>query len=454
MYIDLFYALAILASMLLVGYLSVRLPFVRKSFIPGSLATGVLLLVFGPQIAGQLFPAADIPAQYYDIWRVMPAVLINIVFACLFLGKSILPIKEMWHLAGSHVAFGQMLAWGQYALGGLLVLLVLTPFFGANPLFGALIEISFEGGHGTAAGLLPVFQELGFEDGHEVAVALATVSLITALTAGMLLVHWGRRKHYIKTIQKQSAENKAYHRRILYELREQGITVRGHLTPLRVLNHLILIGVGVGLGWLLYQGLIALEAITWGQYGIKVLGHVPLFPFCMFGGMMAQFIWSKLGIPVSRSIVELMSSIALSLLIATAVGSMSLAFMTDQFWIFFLLYIVGAVWGIGAFLLLARRMFTRYWFQNGIVNMAQSMGMTATGLLFVNMVDPHNKTNAVESFGYKQLMFEPFVGGGIITALAMPIILNIGLPWFTIIAAMACLFWMLAGLLYFGRKST
>lgn len=448
-----FFALAILAAMLIVGYLAVRLPVVRKSFIPGSLATGIVLLLLGPQVAGHYFPHIDISAEYYDFWRTMPAYLINIVFACLFLGKSILPLREMWQMAGSHVAYGQMLAWGQYAIGGVLTLLILTPLFGASPLFGALIEISFEGGHGTAAGLLPVFNELGFENGHEVAVALATVSLITALTAGMILVHWGKRKHYIKEIGKQSAENRAYHRRIVHELREQGITLREHITIPRIFNHLMLIGASVGFGWLIHQGLIGIESLTWGRNGVEIMGHVPLFPFCMFGGMMAQFVWSKLGITVSRPLVELLSSIALSLLIATAVGSMSLAFMTDQFWIFFILYIGGTIWGIGGFLVLARRMFAKYWFQNGIVNMAQSMGMTATGLLFVHMVDPKNKTNAVESFGYKQLMFEPFVGGGIVTALAMPIILNIGLPLFTAISAGICLFWMLAGLLYFGRKS-
>lgn len=447
-----FYALAVLAAMLVVGYLAVRLPVVRKSFIPGSLATGILLLLLGPQVAGVYFPQIDISAEYYDLWRTMPAHLINIVFACLFLGKSILPFREMWRMAGSHAAYGQMLAWGQYAIGGLLVLLLLGPLFGASPLFGAIIEISFEGGHGTAAGLLPVFNELGFQNGHEVAVALATVSLITALTAGMILVHWGRRRHYIKELGKQSAENRAYHRRIVHELRKQGITLRQHLTIPRIFNHLILIAVSVGFGWLIHQGLIGIESLTWGQSGVEIMEHMPLFPFCMFGGMIAQFIWTRLGLKVSKPLVELLSSIALSVLIATAVGSMSLAFMTDEFWIFFILYIAGAAWGVGAFLLLARRMFAKYWFQNGIVNMAQSMGMTATGLLFVHMVDPKNKTNAVESFGYKQLMFEPFVGGGIITALSMPIILNIGLPLFTAIATGLCLFWMLAGLLYFGRK--
>jgi ESS family glutamate:Na+ symporter len=104
------------------------------------------------------------------------------------------------------------------------------------------------------------------------------------------------------------------------------------------------------------------------------------------------------------------------------------------------------------FFFMAKRMFKNFWFQNAIVSFGQGMGMTATGLLFAQMVDPKNRTNAVEGFGYKQLMFEPLMGGGMVTALSMPIILLIGLPLFTAICAGVVVFWLLFGLLVFGRK--
>ncbi|MFO0971796.1 MAG: hypothetical protein U0520_05640, partial [Candidatus Saccharimonadales bacterium] len=120
--------------------------------------------------------------------------------------------------------------------------------------------------------------------------------------------------------------------------------------------------------------------------------------------------------------------------------------------IFLILAATGVLWILFGFLFLARHMFKKNWFANAIVNAAQSMGMTATGLLFLHMVDPNDKTNAAESFGFKQLMFEPFVGGGIITALSMPAIIAIGLPMFTAMAAGICAFWMVTGILYFGKK--
>jgi ESS family glutamate:Na+ symporter len=77
--------------------------------------------------------------------------------------------------------------------------------------------------------------------------------------------------------------------------------------------------------------------------------------------------------------------------------------------------------------------------------------MTATGLLFAEMVDPKNETNAVESFGYKQMFFEFLMGGGIVTALSMPLIKLMGLPAFTTICGVVTVFWVLLGLLHFGR---
>ena len=79
------------------------------------------------------------------------------------------------------------------------------------------------------------------------------------------------------------------------------------------------------------------------------------------------------------------------------------------------------------------------------------MGMTATGLLFAQMVDPKNRTNAVESFGYKQLLFEPIMGGGIVTALSMPIIALVGLLPFTIISGVIMVFWAIFGMYKFGN---
>lgn len=448
----------IIATLLLIGaiiggYILARLPLIRKLFIPTSLAAGLLLLILGPQIAGVHFPAFQIPKEFYDMWQVLPKYMITLVFAGLFLGKPLISLKNMWKLAEPQVAFGQTIAWGQYVIAGLLTLTVLIPLFNMPEFSAALLEISFEGGHGTVAGMTPVFQDLNFEEGRQIATGLATASLLTALITGVILINWARRRGHIKSgTPVQIARNKVYYHTIVAEIRKKGVSFRKVVTLRSLVLHLALLLVGVGIGWLIHQGLLLIEARLWGASGHKFFAYVPLFTFAMFGGMAAQFIWRKLGGIINREVVDLITTLTLTLLIMAAIGTMSLEFLVSNAAVFGLLYAAGVIWILFAFFFLAQKMFKRYWFQNAIISYGQAMGMTATGLLFAQMVDPKNKTNAVEGFGYKQLMFEPLMGGGLVTALSMPIIILIGLPLFTLICAGIMLFWLLLGLIAFGRK--
>ena len=77
---------------------------------------------------------------------------------------------------------------------------------------------------------------------------------------------------------------------------------------------------------------------------------------------------------------------------------------------------------------LARRLLPDAWFERPIAEMGQSMGVTATGLVLLRSVDPDNKTPALDAFGAKQLLHEPFMGGGLWTSAAIPLLALYG-PW-------------------------
>ena len=82
------------------------------------------------------------------------------------------------------------------------------------------------------------------------------------------------------------------------------------------------------------------------------------------------------------------------------------------------LAIAGLSWNIAAFFLLAPRIFSDHWFERGIADFGQGTGVTATGLLLLRMADPYGRSRVMEAFSFKQLVFEPFLGGGLITALS------------------------------------
>jgi len=93
-----------------------------------------------------------------------------------------------------------------------------------------------------------------------------------------------------------------------------------------------------------------------------------------------------------------------------------------------------------------------YWFERGIGDFGQSTGITATGLLLMRVVDPENKSPAFEAFGYKQLVYEPFLGGGLVTALSVPILYNFGPYPFLIFSTVMSVIGLVVGLVYYGRK--
>lgn len=97
--------------------------------------------------------------------------------------------------------------------------------------------------------------------------------------------------------------------------------------------------------------------------------------------------------------------------------------------------LIGACWSVVAVLWIAPRIHGVRWFEPGVADFGQSQGNVATGFILTDMADPKRQTNAATAYGYKQLTYEPLLGGGIITALAIPLIADVGLMPFAVASA-------------------
>jgi hypothetical protein len=93
------------------------------------------------------------PENVFAVWRQLPGLLVTVMSASLLLGEHLPPFRKLWSISGSHVIMISVMSMGQFAVGGTLVWLLLEPIFGINRKAGALLEMSFNGGHGTLAGL-------------------------------------------------------------------------------------------------------------------------------------------------------------------------------------------------------------------------------------------------------------------------------------------------------------
>ena len=444
----------------------------RTLFIPSSVIAGIAALIVGPQVFGALAVSrgwADrlteglVPPTALEAWAAIPGILINVVFAALFLGKRIPPLREIVRVAGPQVALGQSLAWGQYVVGILLAIAVLQPVFGMDPVAGALIEIGFEGGHGTAAALESTFEEFGFAEGSDLALGLATIGLIAGVLSGLVIINWAVRtgrieREYLEGgpgSDEESAEELCEFDEREAPSEEPDPHEDVAIDPLSV--HLGLIAIAVALGWVLQQALIALEGATWARDGgLELFEHIPLFPLAMIGGLVLQIVLDRVGDAgphVDRGIVNRVSGASLDLVIVTALGTLSLAVIGANLAPLLIMAAAGLAWSIGAFLILAPRIVPDHPYQRGLADFGQSTGMTVTGLLLVRMVDPDGRTRATEGFGYKQLLFEPFVGGGLFTAASVPLIAQLG-PWPVFgIAAVLLIASVGVGMVFFGPKS-
>ncbi len=471
-HLDVFWGLITIGLFLIAAkMLKARVSLFETLFIPSSIIAGFLVLFLGPQGLGWLVEAFSgpehrlahglFPESLIGVWRGLPGLLISVVFAALFLGKPIPGIREIWMRAGPQVVFGQTLAWGQYVVGIALCLLVLTPFFGVNPLAGALIEIGFEGGHGTAAGMAQTFRDLGFEEGADLALGLATIGLVAGVVFGTVLINWAARRGHIKLADpgkmkvrdiKLSAGTDSDTLKELRELQWEKEQEAKPTDPLSV--HLGVVGLAIGIGWLIREGLLWMERVTWGaDDGLVLIAYVPLFPLAMIGGVIVQLVVDKTrqNQHVNRRLMNRISGTALDFTIVSALGTLSLTALGENMAPFLMLATAGILWNIFGVMVLAPRIIPLGWFERGVGDFGQSMGVTVTGLLLMRMADPQNESGALESFGYKQLLFEPIVGGGLFTAASMPLIAEFG-PVFVLgltSAMTAC--WLIAGYFFFGR---
>jgi ESS family glutamate:Na+ symporter len=464
------FAYIVVGILILLGrYVRQRIGWLQALYLPSSIVAGILALLLGPDVLGAIAraiagtdtPLANglFPDTMRAVWGQSPSVFINVVFAALFMGAAIPNPRDIWRKAAPQVAFGQSLAWGQYVVGLLLVLLVLNPVFGIDPIAGALIEIGFEGGHGTAAGMAGTFAELDFPAGSDLALGLATIGIISGIIAGTLLADWGRRqghvspKMYRDADEAPSADVSSSEPR---DIREERARLMQDLLVDPLSLNLGLVGLAIAIGWLLLQLFIWIESVSWGQSGFQVFTYVPLFPMALIGGIIVQLtlLRLRLGALVVRSLMANIAGVALDVTVVTALATISLKVLGSNFFPFVILAVAGITWNVLAFVFLAPRLLPTYWFERGLGDVGQSMGVTATGILLLRMVDPHNRSGAFESFAYKQLFFEPIVGGGLFTAAAPALIFQFGAVRILILAAAILAGWLIFGFVNFRKSGT
>jgi len=421
------------------------IPLLQRLYLPSSIIGGFFgLLVF------QCFPGL-FPENLISGISKLPGFLINVVFAALFMGTKTPKFSRIFGIAFPQLCFSQVIAWGQYVLGLGLVGWLLSPLFGVPPAFGNLLEIGFEGGHGTVGGMSSVFENFNWSEGIALGYTVATVGIILAICIGMMLVNWASHKGYVERIVSYEEQDEL-HMRGIYHYREQPSA--GKQTVMcdsidTLAWHCALIGTAILLGYLFLKGFQWLEVFLLKDAKIRIFSGFPLFPLCMVGGVQIQILFQKLRITplINAAQMKRISGASLDFLIVSAISTIQLSAVLRNWIPLLALIIAGTLLSLFMVVFVAPRLFRTAWFERAIADFGQSLGVTATGLVLLRSVDPENKTDAAAAFGYKQLFHEPFMGGGLCTALALTMVFSIGWKPVFLFSLVMLIFWSILILL-------
>jgi ESS family glutamate:Na+ symporter len=427
------------------------IPIFRKLYLPASVIGGFIALSF-----------INLPfcANFEDCflgWNKIPGFLINVVFATLFIGQKFPDLKNFKRPVAEQLCFGQIMAWGMYVVGLGLAICVLTPLFGTPPAIGTLLEIGFEGGHGTVGGMADVFTSLGWEDGAALGYTTATIGIIVGITVGMILVNHAARTGKIKNIKDfddlSYAEQHGF-----YPISEQPPAGKQTVISDSIDSlawHIAVVGIAIFIGFGLHRGLLFFSSfLPQHIQELKIVESIPLFPLCMLGGLLLQgaLNFFKIGNLVDKGQMNRIGGAALDFLVVAALATIKISVVAKFWQPLALLVIVGIAWSLFGVLVLAPMIFTSNKFERAICEFGQYTGVTATGLLLLRTIDPDNETPTRTIFGGKQLLHEPIMGGGVWTAMALPLVVKLGANTVLWISLGFTVAWTLFWLLFLRRK--
>src|SRR5215831_6297230 len=402
----------------------------RALFVPTAVIGGFLALALGPEGVGRLTNSNGVfPDQTFEVWRALPALLINVMSASLLLGERLPAPRKIWRISGSHVVMAGIMSAGQFAVAGLVVLALLQPGFDFSDKGGALIEVSFAGGHGTLAGLGPVFDEYGAGDLVEVGLGLATIGLVTGVVVGTILINYAITSPSIP-VARQNPTSPDEDLDIDHHLPRPGQEPMDEWQGMGQVT-----AAAVALGVSIAVGIVLLELLRWifNLFGSDFFEKFPLFPFTIVGGVLVQLAAVRYGFgwAVNRRAVEGLAGLSIDGIVICAIGTLSLSALGDNIGPLLILAVASVAWSIVLVLVIGRRIFEQDWFEHSIAEFGEGQGTVATGFMMVDMVDPTRQTGVTRGYSYRQLFTRPFIGGGFISALSVPLIAALGLPIFT-----------------------
>lgn len=405
----LFVSLSILGILLLVGtILRLYVPFFKKYYFPASLIAGFIGLLLGPNILNV------IPQNIVSCWSSLSGKLIVLVFAPMLMGKRKTSAKKYARKTFNSICFGYVGCLAQYAIPLLLTAILFTPLFGTHSLFGTTFEEGWCGGHGTASGMLAVFEELNWAEGQSIAVTNATIGLLCGIFGGVILINIAAHKgwtNYIGTSNGghgiKNTENE------LYSDENDKVGDTKLAISSKVIDnfafHAAILAIAIFIGWI-----VTYLLKTYLNFSIS------WFVTAMFAGGLVQIVLNKtkFGDAVDTKVYSRIQGVSLDFLVAGAIASLNLKAIANNIVPISITTAALLAFMIVYSLIYARGIFGKDWFENAMLTYGMYTGVAATGMLLLKVCDPESKSDALSLYAARAPFSTWAIGGGIITSMA------------------------------------
>lgn len=387
--------LAFMGIFLIIGQiLRTRIKLFQFLLMPASLIGGFIGLILGPSYFN-IIPFSNQLSGYAGI-------LIAIIFACMPIGDNQkISRKDLKNIGGFFYQNTGILIL-QYAFGMSITIWVLKKIWPSlNDGFGLILATGFYGGHGTAAAVGEIYKDYGYLDFFDLGNASATVGIVAGILFGMALINWGTRKGYTNYVKSPK------------ELPEE---IRTGLIPKQnqknggkiTISNMSLDPLAFHLSIILIATILGKYLTTFIKTYIKWLS-IPVFVSALIVAYLIKYIFKKFKLAeyVDRFTVQRISGTATDLLVVSAIASLKLNVIANNFWPLLITFILAIFLNIIWFLYVSRYTSTKDWFERGIMNYGRSNGVVATGVLLNRVVDPDQLSRGLEDTGITDLINRP-----------------------------------------------
>ncbi|MGH0052137.1 MAG: sodium:glutamate symporter, partial [Sphaerochaetaceae bacterium] len=322
--------------------------------------------------------------------------------------------------------------YGLQCFFGLLATAVIIATFQPDlfPAFGFTLPLGFELGPGQAYSIGIGWESMGFRGGSSVGLTMAAIGFLLGSFGGVILINQGLKRGWINKEQAKTINNKSV-RTGFFSRSEHERPVGSYLSTdgesLDSLTyHVALIMMTYLVSWAFLTGLSALLGLI-GPLGVDLADSLwgINFVFSSFSAIGVKMIMRRFKVEttIDNATCNRLSGLSVDLTVASSLGAISLVAI-QGYWIpILILTLVGLFITIFILPWYCSRLYDDHQFFRMLIIYGSATGTLPTGLALLRVVDKEFETPVATDYLYSV---------GIVFVLAIPIILSVNLPAFSV----------------------